>query len=138
MASRTRIIEVVSAGPQGPVGKSAYEIAVEEGFVGTQTDWLEKLSKPYAGMLGTKLASEVVEVQIDYSDILEDGEQCLNVDQIQSTPVWSGVSSVSLVGNTVRFILSGGEISRSYALKVDVNTNMGTRSGTVHIAITGA
>ena len=86
MASRTRIIEVVSAGPQGPVGKSAYEIAVEEGFVGTQTDWLEKLSKPYAGMLGTKLASEVVEVQIDYSDILEDGEQCLNVDQIQSTP----------------------------------------------------
>ncbi|WP_407933274.1 autotransporter outer membrane beta-barrel domain-containing protein, partial [Aequorivita sinensis] len=36
----------LSAGPQGPAGedgKSAYEIALENGFVGTVTEWLESL-----------------------------------------------------------------------------------------------
>ena len=33
-------------GPQGPEGKSAYEVAVENGFVGTETEWLESLVGP--------------------------------------------------------------------------------------------
>ena len=30
-------------GPQGPEGKTAYQIAVEEGFVGTEQEWLDSL-----------------------------------------------------------------------------------------------
>ncbi|NGX85319.1 hypothetical protein, partial [Aequorivita sp. KMM 9714] len=40
------VIIDLSAGPQGPAGedgKSAYEIALENGFVGTVTEWLESL-----------------------------------------------------------------------------------------------
>ena len=32
-----------TAGPQGPEGKSAYEVAVENGFEGTEEEWLESL-----------------------------------------------------------------------------------------------
>lgn len=33
-------------GPQGPEGKSAYEVAVENGFVGSEEEWLESLVGP--------------------------------------------------------------------------------------------
>ena len=33
-------------GEPGPAGKSAYEIAVEEGFIGTEAEWLESLVGP--------------------------------------------------------------------------------------------
>ena len=33
-------------GPQGPQGKSAYEVAVDEGYVGTESEWLESLVGP--------------------------------------------------------------------------------------------
>lgn len=35
-----------SDGPQGPPGISAYEVAVNEGFIGTETDWLNSLVGP--------------------------------------------------------------------------------------------
>lgn len=37
------IIEVTSAGLQGPAGATAYELAVAHGFVGSETDWLASL-----------------------------------------------------------------------------------------------
>ena len=37
------IEELKSGGIQGPPGKSAYEIAVENGFEGTEQEWLESL-----------------------------------------------------------------------------------------------
>lgn len=33
-------------GPQGPAGKSAYQLAVDGGFVGTQEEWLNSLIGP--------------------------------------------------------------------------------------------
>lgn len=33
-------------GPQGPEGKSAYEVAVNEGYVGTEEEWLQSLIGP--------------------------------------------------------------------------------------------
>lgn len=36
-------VEGGSGGPPGPAGKSAYQIAVDNGFVGTESEWLESL-----------------------------------------------------------------------------------------------
>ena len=36
-------ILVGPVGPQGPEGKSAYEVAVENGFTGTEEEWLASL-----------------------------------------------------------------------------------------------
>ena len=50
------IEELKSGGTQGPPGKSAYEIAVENGFEGTEQEWLESLKgeKGDAGPQGPK------------------------------------------------------------------------------------
>lgn len=40
------IVEVVSAGPQGIAGASAYDAAVAGGFVGTEAQWLSSLVGP--------------------------------------------------------------------------------------------
>lgn len=37
------LVEVAEQGPAGPGGKSAYEIAVANGFIGTEQEWLEAL-----------------------------------------------------------------------------------------------
>jgi hypothetical protein len=42
-APTTRIVTVNSPGTQGIPGKTAYEVAVEEGFVGTEAQWLASL-----------------------------------------------------------------------------------------------
>jgi hypothetical protein len=43
-------------GPAGPEGKSAYEVAVDDGFVGTETQWLASLEGPQGiqGIQGIK------------------------------------------------------------------------------------
>lgn len=35
--------KISAAGPKGDPGKSAYEIAVKNGFIGTEQEWLESL-----------------------------------------------------------------------------------------------
>lgn len=37
------VLQIKTSGPIGPEGKSAYMIAVSNGFVGTEEDWLESL-----------------------------------------------------------------------------------------------
>jgi hypothetical protein len=36
------------AGPAGPVGPSAYDVAVSQGFTGTESEWLQTLVGPPA------------------------------------------------------------------------------------------
>lgn len=38
-----KIVEVISVGKQGIPGKSAYTIAIENGFEGTEKEWLSSL-----------------------------------------------------------------------------------------------
>lgn len=40
------IAERVQVGAQGPEGKSAYQVAVENGFIGTEEEWLASLKGP--------------------------------------------------------------------------------------------
>ena len=39
----TKLSTIGGGGGSGTAGKSAYEIAVDNGFVGTETEWLESL-----------------------------------------------------------------------------------------------
>lgn len=42
---------------QGPEGKSAYEVAVEEGFVGTEQEWLDSLAGDGVSLLAAHVAA---------------------------------------------------------------------------------
>ena len=44
-----KIIEVISTGKQGIPGKSAYTIAVENGFEGTEEEQIKQMIKDYRG-----------------------------------------------------------------------------------------
>lgn len=49
------------AGPQGPEGLSAYEVAVENGFEGTEAEWLESLKEGPIGPAGLSAYEVAVE-----------------------------------------------------------------------------
>lgn len=51
-----------SSGATGPEGDSAYEVAVTNGFVGTQKEWLASLVGP-AGPSGTNKLSPIIYFQ---------------------------------------------------------------------------
>jgi hypothetical protein len=46
----TNVIEVIIPGQQGIPGKSAYQVAVEQGFSGTQQEWLASLAEEANGI----------------------------------------------------------------------------------------
>lgn len=49
-APKQRIITVASLGKQGLTGKSAYQLAVQNGFVGTEVEWLASLQGQAANL----------------------------------------------------------------------------------------
>ena len=54
----TKLSTIGGGGGSGTAGKSAYEIAVDDGFVGTETEWLESL-KGVDGTDGTTFIPSV-------------------------------------------------------------------------------
>lgn len=53
-------------GPQGIPGKSAYEIAIDNGFVGTESEWLDYLRATSSG------APVIPITQDDYNNLSKD------------------------------------------------------------------
>lgn len=51
---KTYVKQIIQSGEAGGTGKSAYEIAVENGFQGTEQEWLKSLQgeTPYIGANG--------------------------------------------------------------------------------------
>lgn len=50
LQAQLRLIRV--AGPLGPGGPSAYEVAVANGFIGTEEEWLASLRGPPGEVIG--------------------------------------------------------------------------------------
>lgn len=44
------VVEISAVGMQGPPGRSAYEIALDYGFEGTEEEWLQSLGGPGNGL----------------------------------------------------------------------------------------
>lgn len=44
--SYVQLSSIIDAGRRGPEGKSAYQVAVDKGFVGTEEEWLASLTGP--------------------------------------------------------------------------------------------
>lgn len=68
-------------GPAGPQGASAYEVAVENGFEGTEEEWLESLE----GIPGVTPVKG-----IDY--FTEEDKAEMVADVLASLPAWTGGS----------------------------------------------
>lgn len=83
--------ELGSGGGSGTAGKSAYEIAVDNGFVGTETEWLESL-KGADGATFTPSVSE--EGDLSWSN--DDGKEnpaTVNIKGVKGDRGDSGVTT---------------------------------------------
>jgi hypothetical protein len=49
------------AGAEGTAGKSAFQIALEQGFVGSEADWIASLHGPMASMAPTERTEPTVQ-----------------------------------------------------------------------------
>jgi hypothetical protein len=94
-------------GPQGPEGDSAYEVAVANGFVGTEAEWLASLVGPEgpAGDLGTAVLDDLSDVTITdvkKFDILNyDGSQWVNSEASVTTFVHNDEATTLNIGEVV-------------------------------------
>lgn len=60
-------------GPQGPEGESAYEVAVRNGYEGTEEEWLNSISIPAKNTVGTEQIKDgaVTPEKTSFADTLE-------------------------------------------------------------------
>ena len=123
-------------GPTGPNGKSAYEIAVERGFQGTEGQWIAYL-KGLAGKTAFELAQEegfqgtVEEWVASLSGT--DGLNGKSAYQIALEEGFVGTQDewlASLVGKSLQFI---GDFASPAEFPVGVISNVATAAGHVYI-----
>ncbi|MCL2797346.1 MAG: S1C family serine protease [Firmicutes bacterium] len=87
------------AGPKGEAGKSAYELAVENGFPGTLSEWLDSLKSPDAqGISGKSAYDLAVEngftgTLIEWLDSLQPGEPGKNAYELAVDNGFAGTLS---------------------------------------------
>jgi len=136
-AAREVIFEGIQ-GPPGAQGKSAYQVAVENGFVGTQQDWVESLTGNASELVLTKTASEVVELTVDFSNRLEAGVTLESVVSVTAYPAGLVITNPTIQGNQVVFQTSGGVALQGYRIDISVTASAAPnpRTGSVLLLIT--
>jgi hypothetical protein len=70
-----------SVGPKGPAGASAYQIAVSNGFIGTEQEWLESL-----GVSSPAEEDYVTSINTENDDFVVDGDQVVEASFISLSP----------------------------------------------------
>jgi hypothetical protein len=117
------------------VGKSAYEVAVDAGFLGTVDQWLASLQSGSAGQIALKTAAETANILVDFADLLEPGEVCMSVMSVSPASAGLILGEASLDGTVLSFAAAGGTPGANYRIDVAVQTTLSQRRGSIHIAI---
>lgn len=103
-------------GPPGDDGKTAYEIAVDNGFTGTEIEWLASLKG------GTEIASKAV---TDYGNTYPMGTSIMRVSN-EHFNAWRSALSVSssTVITIVTQRLENMVVQEAFAFSINVNTQI--------------
>ena len=136
-ATREVVVEGIQ-GPPGPQGKSAYQVAVDNDFIGSQQDWLDSLIGNASDLVLTKTESEIVELTVDFSNRLEVGVSLQSVVSVSASPAGLVVTNPTIQGNQVVFQTSGGVALQGYRIDISVNASAAPnpRTGSVLLLIT--
>ncbi len=131
--SSVNLIETKSAGPQG---LSAYQLAVQNGFIGTEQQWLDSLTGNQEEYVLTKQTNEIADVTINFTNRLSGG----NITSVISVLANSNdliISNISHSSNTVSFKVSGGFTLIGYKLDISIMTStVGTQSTSIYLLCT--
>lgn len=131
--SSVNLIETKSAGPQG---LSAYQVAIQNGFIGTEQQWLDSLTGNQEEYVLIKQTNEVADITINFTNRLSGG----NITSVISVLASSNdliISNISHSSNTVSFKVSGGFTLIGYKLDISIMTStVGTQSTSIYLLCT--
>lgn len=118
----------------GTTIESAYVVAVSNGFVGTEQDWLNSIQGNSQDLVLTKTATENLLLTINFANRLAVAEVITGITSIVVTP--SAVLTISgqtFTNSSVSFFVIGGSTLQSFSIDVSITTNQTTKTGRVYL-----
>lgn len=129
-------VSSVVVGDIGPQGLSAYAIAVQNGFVGSEADWLDYITGNSQELVLTKGVGELATISINFTNRLAADQNITAVTSVTASPdSILTISNISFTNKTVTFKASGGSLYQGFRLDILAATENPTNSisGTVYL-----
>ena len=122
-------------GAQTSIGvDSAYDVALNNGFVGTEQQWLDSLQGNVHDIVITKSAVENIQVTVNFTNRLDVGETIIGISAINETPTSViTISAQTFTSSTVSFYVTGGVQLQTFSIDVIINTTATTRVGRIYL-----
>lgn len=125
------VVQVAGAGPQG---SSAYQIAVSNGFIGTEQQWLDSLTGTQADVTLTKSLSEIANMSINFSNRLTEGDYITSVTSVSASPAGLVITDIGFSSTNVSFKASSGALLQGYKIDITVATfNSSSLSASIYL-----
>lgn len=113
---------LVSVKDIGPQGLSAYQVAVSNGFIGTEQQWIDSLTGNQSDIVITKAQNELANVVINFTNRLSQGDYITGVESVFSSPNGLTITDISFSSSTVSFKASSGTLLQGYKIDLLVTT----------------
>lgn len=119
----------------GPQGLSAYLVAVENGFVGSEQDWLDSITGNTQDLVLTKGVDELATITVNFANRLASGQTISGVTSVVASPGTAAITNISFTPTLVIFKISGGVLHQGFRVDISVTTSnpSGSLSGTVYL-----
>lgn len=117
----TEVPSVITTTGIGPQGLSAYQVAVQNGFVGTEQDYVESLQGNPRDLVVTKGIGELATLTVDFSNRLSANQNIISVTSVVADPTLL-IESITFSNKTITFDVSGGSLNSGHRLTMAVGT----------------
>jgi len=124
--TETSAVNVVTDSSAGPQGLSAYQVALNNGFIGTEQQWLDSLTGTQSDITLTKTALEIANVAVNFSNRLTQGDYITSTTSVVATPSGLTITDISNSSSTATFKASGGNLLQGYKIDITVATFLGS------------
>ena len=113
---------------------TAYDVAINNGFVGTEQQWLDSLQGNMQEIVLTKTAGENVQLTVNFANRLGGGETITGITSIVVNPsAVLTVSNQSFTDSAVSFYITGGAQFDGFSIVITTTTSVTTRVATVYL-----
>lgn len=121
IAGPTEAPSVITTTSIGPQGLSAYQVAVQNGFVGTEQDYVESLQGNPRDLVVTKGIGELATITVDFSNRLQTDQDISAVTSLVAEPSLT-IGNIIFSNKTITFDVSGGSLNSGHRLTMTVGT----------------
>ena len=132
IAGNTEAPSVITTTAIGPQGLSAYQVAVQNGFVGTEQDWLDSVQGSPRDLVVTKGLGELATITVDFSNRLITAQNIVSVTSVVAEPTLT-IENITFSNKTITFDVSGGSLNSGHRLNMTVSTTNPVTSVTASI-----